>query len=1188
MKMEIDQGTTILAEIVSSVPVATFAIDATAKITHFNKAAEDISGYPITEALGMRLRDVFGNTLGKKGCLVIDALNNGKGIEIESMDVINSENEPISIHMKAKPLFDQSGKIVGGIGFLEPLGTSSEGLTRSLVDHAPNMVISIESDLTISFVNQTALKVLGKEESDVLGKKCYEVFDSGMGEKPDSVLEAVLRTGDTAKGEVAIKIQGVERHYRITAAARKNAAGKVEGVIEYYNDITRELEYTKEVLALTQSAIAGDVKARANADKFEGNDKKIVQGINDTLDAYLAPLKVAAHYVKMISKGEMPGKITATWNGDFNIMKTNLNLCIDAVTRMLTDSKILEKAAAEQKFDVRADVSRHMGDFAKVINGFNVTLDKVVEKTYWYEQILDSIPWPISVTDMEMRITFINKPAMGILKVDRKDLIGKHCTVWNGPICNTKNCGIIRLKDGLHSTISERDGKNSKIDVNYLTNAKGENIGHVEVMQDVTKTIRQQKYQAGEFMRLSGNLKNLSMGSLDLDLNLIVPDDYTKELSQEYQNVNKDLTQVKDAISSMARDVDSLVDAAINGKLTMRADAAKHHGAYNKIVMGVNDTLDAVIGPLNVAAKYVDDISKGTIPAKITNEYKGDFNVIKNNLNQCIDGLGGLVEANASLQKMAMNDFTIKVSNSHKGIYNEVAVAVNAVQERIEHVISTLIRISQGELADLENYKQLGNGAGRRSQNDMLVPSMIKLMENLKALIADADMLSKAAVDGKLKTRADVSKHQGDYQKIVQGVNDTLDAVTEPIQEAMRIAESYAEGDLTARVSIDAKGDFAAFATSLDKIGESMCNLLAEVNNSVNMVSSTSQELASSAEEMNASTEQVSSAIQQISKGAQSQAAQVDETAKAMASVTKTVEEAEKRSVKASEGARATSQRANAGVSTVENTIKKMQEIQKVVVESAKVIESLGKRSEEIGEIVDVITNISDQTNLLALNAAIEAARAGEQGRGFAVVAEEVKNLAEDSREAAERIAKMIKEVQSETGKAVEAMQRGTKETAEGMEHVEVTGKAFREISLMAGQFEELMNTLQLEMRAQKEGANKAARAVDSIASVAEETASASEESAASTEELTASMEDMTARAQALSEMSVNLQKIASQFKIDRDTDEVCQATGPEVAPLYTRKKEIKRSPPKVSRDEVQVPRKVKEALNRRGIEAGK
>ncbi len=408
----------------------------------------------------------------------------------------------------------------------------------------------------------------------------------------------------------------------------------------------------------------------------------------------------------------------------------------------------------------------------------------------------------------------------------------------------------------------------------------------------------------------------------------------------------------------LTQDANMLSKAAVEGKLSTRADASKHHGDYRKIVQGVNDTLDAVIGPLNVAAKYVDEISKGAIPAKITDNYNGDFNVIKMNLNQAIDAVNNLV--------------------------------------------------------------------------------------------ADAGMLSKAAVEGKLATRADASKHQGDYRKIVQGVNDTLDAVVKPIDEAMRIADSYASGDLTARVDIETQGDFTRFAASLDKIGESLCALLTEVNNSVGMVSSTSQELASSAEEMNASTEQVSSAIQQISKGAQSQAAQVDETAREMKGMSSSVEQVVARSLAASETAKMANDSANAGKVTVENTIKKMQVIQKVVIESANVIESLGKRSEEIGEIVSVITNISDQTNLLALNAAIEAARAGEQGRGFAVVAEEVKNLAEDSREAAERISKMIKEVQSETAKAVEAMQRGTKETAEGMQFIELTGKAFGDIQGLA------------------------------------------------------------------------------------------------------------------------------------------
>jgi methyl-accepting chemotaxis protein len=254
-----------------------------------------------------------------------------------------------------------------------------------------------------------------------------------------------------------------------------------------------------------------------------------------------------------------------------------------------------------------------------------------------------------------------------------------------------------------------------------------------------------------------------------------------------------------------------------------------------------------------------------------------------------------------------------------------------------------------------------------------------------------------------------------------------------------------------------------------------------------------------------------------------------------------------------------------------------------VVNESAGVIESLGKRSEEIGQIVDVITNITDQTNLLALNAAIEAARAGEQGRGFAVVAEEVKNLAEDSREAAERIAKMVKEVQSETGKAVDAMQRGTKEVEEGMQAVDVTDKSFQEISNMVGATSDEVQAISASTQQQKAGTERVAKSVDSIASVAEETASASEESASSTEELTASMEDMTARAQELSEMALALQRSASSFKLSEETQTPTPTPfrpGPQQVTRRVMKQKNAPAP--------QMPAKVAETLKKRGINIDK
>ena len=109
-----------------------------------------------------------------------------------------------------------------------------------------------------------------------------------------------------------------------------------------------------------------------------------------------------------------------------------------------------------------------------------------------------------------------------------------------------------------------------------------------------------------------------------------------------------------------------------------------------------------------------------------------------------------------------------------------MAKAVNEVRTRIEHIMGSIKKISNGDMSDLPDYRKIG----RRSEQDELVPSLIALMENLEALVTDSEMLSKAAVEGKLSTRADAGKHQGEYRNVIQGVNDTLDAVIAPMQEA--------------------------------------------------------------------------------------------------------------------------------------------------------------------------------------------------------------------------------------------------------------------------------------------------------------------------------------------------------------------------------------------------------------------
>ena len=217
------------------------------------------------------------------------------------------------------------------------------------------------------------------------------------------------------------------------------------------------------------------------------------------------------------------------------------------------------------------------------------------------------------------------------------------------------------------------------------------------------------------------------------------------------------MNQSIDAVNALVKDANMLSAAAVEGKLSTRADASKHTGDFRKVVEGVNATLDAVISPLNVAADYVDKIAKGIIPPRITDNYNGDFNVIKNNLNACVDGLGGLQEGTEVANRIAVNDLTRRMTGKYVGIFSDLATGINSVQDRFTHLVSTIAKVAEGNLEDLADYKKVG----RRSEQDQIIPSFILMMTNIQALIADAGMLANAAVEGKLATRADAAKHRG-------------------------------------------------------------------------------------------------------------------------------------------------------------------------------------------------------------------------------------------------------------------------------------------------------------------------------------------------------------------------------------------------------------------------------------------
>ncbi|MHC1624116.1 MAG: methyl-accepting chemotaxis protein, partial [Candidatus Methanospirareceae archaeon] len=492
-------------------------------------------------------------------------------------------------------------------------------------------------------------------------------------------------------------------------------------------------------------------------------------------------------------------------------------------------------------------------------------------------------------------------------------------------------------------------------------------------------------------------------------------------------------------------------------------------------------------------------------------------------------------EVEALMKRMAGNDFTTTVVGNYKGEFDNLKNATNEVRDRLLRVQEVIQNIAAGDLRDLDDLKQIGNGTGRRSENDNLVPSFIRMIESIKELTTETEMLTEAIVEGKLDVRGDVSKLKGDYARVLEGVNDVVDAVVGPVREIIRVSNALAKGNLSERIEIEAKGEFLELAESLNMATGNLSDLIAELQGAIQNVASIGNESASSVEQVNSGMQQISSASQQIAKGAQETSSTVNESAKEiketnamLQQVQASAEESNKFAVESTESAEEMNE-------LTKKSVEGMKQIQAAIGSAAKVIESLGNSIDEIGKTTDMIEGIADQTNLLALNAAIEAARAGEHGRGFAVVAEEVRKLAENSKKSTAEIDTMIKTLQKEMDKVTKASETVMQHAEVGREDLE---KAVASVEKTAGMIENIKNRMEQiteGVRKGTESMEKVSRGVDEIASSAEESASSSEESSSAVEQQTAAIEQLSTGIQKLSEISDQATQMIGKFKLQEN-----------------------------------------------------
>ena len=455
---------------------------------------------------------------------------------------------------------------------------------------------------------------------------------------------------------------------------------------------------------LIQGALAGDLARRVDPQRHQGEFRKLIKGLNGSLEAVSEPIRDASLRIGQLSRGEICATGTAIHPGEFGVLQRDLNHFSDESARVRADVETMSRAAKEGVLSTRVDPGRHCGFFAELVGALNDSFDNLAA--------------PL-----------------------------RACTGYMDKI------------------------------------AKGE-----------------------------------------------MPEQISADYPGEYRFVKESVNGLVGAMSGLQAGLAALIGTARGDVPEGGGDLPALQGGWASTVQELNELIDGFRSPMELIALNLDLLGRGEMPQRLGEEYSGPLEGVRQSFNNCIDGFAGLVEANRVLQKLAVNDHTDLVEGSCTGIYGEIGLAVNEVRQRLMNAARTANKIAVGDLSDLDYYRAIGDGKGRRCDNDNFAPALTAMMEAIYALLEDTSMLANAAIQGDLMTRADADRHQGEYRKIIEAVNNALDAVVGPIYATAESVCRLGLGEIPDEISDDFRGDFNDIKDSLNNCIGNVNNLIADVN----------------------------------------------------------------------------------------------------------------------------------------------------------------------------------------------------------------------------------------------------------------------------------------------------------------------------------------------------------------------